>query len=430
MLQSLLTEILAPFDLNYAICDENVPRLYQNYVYVIQYYVAREKQVVKQITFLRMCHALHICIVAPEQIPVPPIIAGSVEICISALAEELVKRHEVTIISRSHPKLESITKRGKLTIIRLPYRHSYIDSVLKVIREGNYDLIQVDNRPQYAARIKSMMPSIPVSLFLHSLTFVTPPHITDSLAKACLNKIDLIIANSESLQRVLEYKFPECAPSIRKTILGVDTKTFRVPTDQEKQLYKRKYKLQHTFNVLFVGRFIPRKGIKVLVQAVHRLKSEIPNVRLIIAGGSPNKRYIRYMKRYAGHLRVPILYMGYVPHLQLPKTYWLGDCFVCPSQKHEAFGLVNVEAMASGVPVIASDIGGIKEIIRHGDNGLLVHQFQRPSHFSKYIYKIARNPDYAKSLRSSAHQDVMSRFTWKRAANRLEEIYSAFLKDR
>jgi spore coat protein SA len=373
---------------------------------------------------------LHICMIAPEQIPVPPVIAGSVEICMSAFANELSQKHEITIISRSHPKLESITKRGQLTIIRVSPKKSYIDSVLNELEGKSFDLIQVDNRPKYAARIKAMFPDTPVSLFLHSLTFVTPPHITKSHARACLNQVDLIVANSRSLKKELRHHFPECQIPIYKTFLGVDPQEFCEPSEHDKQQFRRKYKVHHTFNVLFVGRIIRRKGIHVLIQAIHMLKRDVPNVRLLIAGGALKKKYLLKLKRYAALMQVPTTFIGYIPHRQLPKVYWLGDCFVCPSQKHEAFGLVNVEAMASGVPVVASAIGGIKEIIRHGTNGLLVRRFRYPGSFAKTILKLVRKPSYAENLRVHAHQNIQNKFTWTHAADRLEKIYLEHLKDR
>jgi len=215
--------------------------------------------------------------VAPEQIPVPPIVAGSVEICMYAIAIELAEQHEVTIISRSHPKLDLITIHGKLMIIRVSNnKRSYFDSVLQAMQGKTFDWIQVDNRPQYAASIKAMFPWTPVSLFMHCLTFVTPPHSTLDQASACLDQVDLIIANSSSLQDGLQRHFPKCRTPIYKTNLGVNPQVFRKPSRDAKLFIRKKYKASHTFNILFVGRIIPRKGIQVLIQEVRILKRKIP----------------------------------------------------------------------------------------------------------------------------------------------------------
>lgn len=375
---------------------------------------------------------MNICIVAPEQIPVPPIIAGSVEICIYALARQLARYHEVTIISRSHPKLEPISRQHQLTIIRVNRgkSRSYLQAVLKTLQGNNYDLIQVDNRPRMAASIKSHFPHTPVTLFLHSLTFVTPPQISLTSASSCFQPLDLIVANSSSLQSELAARFPKHQHKFRVALLGTDLDQFKIPSVGTKRTIQRKYRLDRSFNVLFVGRLIPRKGIKVLIDAVRILRQSVPNARLVIAGGSPMKRYIHTMKRYAGKMRVPATFLGYVPHRKLHQIYWLGDCFVCPSQKHESFGLVNVEAMASGVPVIASSIGGIKEIIKHETNGLLVQRFSQPEGFANAMRKLAQNSEYAADLAARARADVLHQFSWEQSASRLSTIYTTYLRNR
>lgn len=373
---------------------------------------------------------MHICIVAPEQIPVPPIIAGSVEICIYALARQLAKHHQVTIISRSHPKLQPISRHHQLTIIRVASGKSgsYLQSVLKALRRNSYDLIQVDNRPQMAARIKSHFPHTPVTLFLHSLTFVTPPRIALSSVADCFQPLDLIVVNSSSLQSELAARFPSHQQKIRIAMLGVNPGRFRVPSAKTKKTIRRSYRLDGSFNVLFVGRLIPRKGIEVLIDAVRLLRQSVPNARLIIAGGSPMKRYIQKLKGYAAKKRVPTTFLGYVPHRKLHQIYWLGDCFICPSQQHEAFGLVNIEAMASGVPVIASAIGGIKEIIKHEHNGLLVQSFHQPEEFANGMRKLLEKPHFAANLAAAARVHVLRQFSWEQSASRLNEIYTNYLR--
>jgi spore coat protein SA len=151
----------------------------------------------------------------------------------------------------------------------------------------------------------------------------------------------------------------------------------------------------------------------------------VPNARLIVAGSSPRKAYISHIKRYAKRLQVPTSFLGYVSHRNLHKVYWLGDCFVCPSQQHEAFGLVNVEAMASGLPVVASQIGGIMEIVNHEVNGLLVEQYRDPIQFAEYMRRMAEQPDYASKLSEAGREAMEQSYGWDKTAARIEEIYTA-----
>jgi spore coat protein SA len=221
---------------------------------------------------------MHICIVAPEQIPVPPPVWGSVEICINEIAHRIAKHHKVTVISREHSRFKPITRSGNLTIIRVASgsRKRYLHAVLKAIKGKQFDLIQVDNRPRYAAAIKRLMPDTPVSLFMHSLVFATPPEASVKASALRLSKADLIIANSDSLNSQITQLFPKQKHKVTTVLLGADLKRFRPPTPQETASIKKKYKVKDGFNVLFVGRVIPKKGLPVLINAVHKARYSLP----------------------------------------------------------------------------------------------------------------------------------------------------------
>ncbi|SEC64067.1 glycosyltransferase family 4 protein [Paenibacillus sp. GP183] len=368
---------------------------------------------------------MHICIVAPEQISVPPPVWGSVEICINEIAHRIAKHHKVTVISREHSRFKPITQSGNLTILRVASgsRQRYLNAVLQTLEGKQFDLIQVDNRPRYAAAIKRLFPDTPVSLFMHSLVFATPPEASVKSSAICLSKVDLIIANSDSLKSQIARLFPSQSHKVTTVLLGADLNRFRPPTPLERSSMKRKYKVEDGFNVLFVGRVIPKKGLPVLIRAVHQARRSLPDIRLIVAGGEQRKGYIASLKQQAKRLKVPALFLGKIHHHKLHSIYWLGDCFVCPSQKHEPFGLVNVEAMGSAVPVIASANGGIKEIIRDGENGMLVSTYHRAKEFAHKIESLAQNESLAKRLAMQARSDALLRFNWNVVANSLLKVY-------
>jgi spore coat protein SA len=369
---------------------------------------------------------LRILIVAPEQIPVPPLIGGSVEICIHAIATRLAKEHKVTIISRQHPKYPRTSYVDGVTIYRVPTgsQQTYISNVIKKVKNKQFDIIQVDNRPRYAARIKNAFPKTPVTLFLHSLTFVSRPMISRSEAAESMRKPDLILVNSSSLLRAVKRNFPSVSKKLTKVFLGTDLSRFCPPTSSQRRSIRRKYRLNGKFVVLFVGRLIPRKGIPLLIKAIRLLRQkDVPNSHLAIAGGTMRKGYKQELIALAKANHVPVTFVGYIPHRQLHRTYWLGDCFVCPSQKHEAFGLVNVEAMASGLPVVVSNIGGISEIVQHKSNGLVVDRYQSPSHFANQLKKLALNREFASQLGAAAREHVLSQFTWDATVKNLSSIY-------
>jgi spore coat protein SA len=363
---------------------------------------------------------MHMLMIAPEQIPVPG--GGSVEICMYSIAKELAKQHKVTIVSRQYAGCKNISKMGELTIVRVPSGNSrkYISSVLRYIKGRRYDFIQVDNRPYYMAKVKQAFPRIPMSLFLHSLTFVPRNRgISSSLDKA-----DVIIANSSSLKENLSRMFPKQKQKIHIVHLGVDVSRFKPASKAEKNLSKSKsrYRLKNAFTILFSGRIIPRKGVSVLIKATKIVQKEIPRTKLVITG-SGKASYVKNLKLQAKRLKVAAVFTGRISHQRIHHMYRMADCFVCPSQRHEAFGLVNVEAMAAGVPVVASNIGGIKEVIKHGQNGFLVRDYKNPSQFAQFITQIGKHKKLAEELATQGRKIAVKQFNWNLTAANLASVY-------
>lgn len=381
---------------------------------------------------------MHILIIAPEEIPVPPLKGGSVEICIEQIAKRLARNHKVTVISRQHEKYANVQTNDHVTYIRVapkPSRLSgastssastlwerYIKAVVRKLKGNKFDWIQIDNRPKFIPYIRSVFPRTPISLFLHSLTFISPKKISRNEAAHCLAKANLIISNSESTKRQLQRLFPRISSRIKKVWLGVDDTVFLPGTRETRKQTKQKYKVNNGFTLLFVGRVIPRKGIPVLLKAAQIARKKVPSLRVVIAG-SGRQGYMNRLKSLSRKLKVSAQFIGKIPHRQIHEVYWMADCFICPSQEHESFGLVNVEAMASGLPLIASRIGGIKEIVRHKHNGLLVKKYRSPQQFANYIAQIAVNKDWAEKLKLQARKDAVSRFNWEATARKILKLY-------
>lgn len=361
---------------------------------------------------------MRICMIAPEQFPVPG--DGSVEICIWNIARRLARKHQVTIVSRSAPGLPDTAESEQVHLVRLPSGtpSRYRSSVLGYLKTAEpFDLLQIDNRPLLAAAVKRQHPGTPVLAYLHSLTFVPPGARTArSLALA-----DAVAANSRSLEQRLARRFPAIRRRLRLVPLGADLSRFRPPQPQEKANLRAAHGLPGSFTVLFAGRVIPRKGVPVLLRAMHRLKQQLPCHLLIAGRGKPP--YLRQLKALARRLGVSVSFLGNIPHGDIHTLYQAADCFVCPSQQHEAFGLVNVEAMASGLPVIASSNGGIREIITSGQNGYLVKRYRDPAAFAGRMLQIARGPALAARIGLQGRANALERFDWEHTAGLLENLY-------
>jgi spore coat protein SA len=105
--------------------------------------------------------------------------------------------------------------------------------------------------------------------------------------------------------------------------------------------------------------------------------------------------------------------------------FQLGDVFVCPTLFREGLATVNSEAMASGIPVVASNRGGIREVVVHGHSGLLVNQAGSPAAFARAIARIRSNPALRRRLVANGRARVRSAFNWHGTVRRLKTHYRA-----
>ncbi|MBD2663168.1 glycosyl transferase group 1 [Richelia sinica FACHB-800] len=184
--------------------------------------------------------------------------------------------------------------------------------------------------------------------------------------------------------------------------------------------------------VLYVGRFDPRKGIETLVRAVRQSQfygSE--KLQLIIGGGStPGNSDGRERDRIEGIVRelgmtACTILPGRLSQEILPTYYAAADVCVVPSH-YEPFGLVAIEAMASGTPVVASDVGGLQFTVVNEKTGLLVPPQDIPA-FSKAIDRILTNPQWREELGQAGQNRVKDRFSWDGVASQLDALYTQIL---
>jgi phosphatidylinositol alpha-mannosyltransferase len=124
-------------------------------------------------------------------------------------------------------------------------------------------------------------------------------------------------------------------------------------------------------NVLFVGRLEKRKGVKYLLEAFNQVKQEIPDSRLIIVGPGTRLRR-KYEKQVARSGLKDVVFTGLVSYDDLPRYYKTADVFCAPATGRESFGIILLEAMAVGKPIVASNIEGYASVVTHGVDGLLV----------------------------------------------------------
>jgi phosphatidylinositol alpha-mannosyltransferase len=171
--------------------------------------------------------------------------------------------------------------------------------------------------------------------------------------------------------------------------------------------------------LLFVGRFEPKKGLEYLLQALPVVKRRFPDFRLVIVGTGPLRHsYDRYI---TPELRGNVSFAGVVNPVDMPGYYLACDLFCAPSIGNESFGIVLLEAMATGKPVVASDIPGYREVVTPGEDGILVPP-RSPEALAQAIIRALEDDDLRLKLRSNGLRKVRD-YTWDSVAGQVENYY-------
>ena len=203
---------------------------------------------------------------------------------------------------------------------------------------------------------------------------------------------------------------------------GVDLAKFR-PMDQKEA--RRKLGLNGEKMLLYVGRVEPLKGLDLLVETAAQMESQEENVRMmVVGGGGPGEPETDRVRRLAKERRVDDLidFVGRVDHDELPLYYNAADVCVVPSY-YESFGLVALESMACGTPVVATRVGGLSTLVHHGRTGYL-KSWRCPEAFANSVEMIISSERLQESLGLAARRRA-EMMGWPSVASMISEEYRA-----
>jgi phosphatidylinositol alpha-mannosyltransferase len=183
----------------------------------------------------------------------------------------------------------------------------------------------------------------------------------------------------------------------------------------------------HVRRILFVGRLDARKGLDVLLRAFPAVLKVLPRVRLAVVGGGPMEQSSRQTAEELGISR-SVDFLGTARPEDLPRLYADGDVYCAPGLGGETLGIVLLEAMASGTPVVASRIPGYDETIRDGIDGILVPPAE-PEALSSALVSILTDEPRRKAL-TAAGLARAQEYAWPKVALRTLEFYRELLSAR
>lgn len=207
-----------------------------------------------------------------------------------------------------------------------------------------------------------------------------------------------------------------------ESIMGSDFKArrFIIPNAVDTSKYTPPEREPEDNIVLFVGRLVYRKGLHVLVRATQRVRSK--DFKLYIVGGGYMELPIRMLaKAYGVEDRVELL--GVVPERDKVELYRKAKIVVVPSIFNESFGIVALEAMATGRPVIASRVGGLEDVVVNGETGILVEPGSEEK-LAEAIETLLEDEAYRRKLGAKARRLVEERYSWDTIVDRIIDVYN------
>lgn len=355
---------------------------------------------------------------------------GGVTAHVAQLARELGRSgHEVQVLaphspSRECPDADLLVPLGRSvplpsggSIARVSLSWWLYPKVRALLKKEKFDVIHLHEpmAPILPLCVLEFSDSVNVGTFHASYARQHLYQFTHPIIKRWQQRLHGNIAVSSAARRYVNNTFPgdyEVIPN------GIDfnhfsTKAKPLPQYQDGKL-----------NILFVGRLEKRKGLRYLLEAYSKLKWELPNIRLIVVGpGNPDKESYRIM---SSHNLQDVEFVGRVSYDELPRYYASADIFCSPATGAESFGIVLLEAMAAGKPVVASDIEGFRGVMTDGEHGLLVPKKDSDA-LANALGTLARDSELRRKLGGQGNRTA-EEYRWEVVAGRVEDYYMTCLK--
>lgn len=307
------------------------------------------------------------------------------------------------------------------------------------LRHGGYDVVHIQNIPHFAPVIRAFNPAVKIALHMHCEWL---SQLDRNLMEKHLRSVDLVLGCSDHVTSKVRERFPHLVDRCRTVYNGVDVDVF-APDDRDQS------KRGHTQRILFVGRITPEKGIHVLLDAFASVRRKFPQARLKLIGSfttTPKDFIVTltengdvanlaafYEGDYRNQLkaRIPadaadsVTFVDELPHAALAGEYANADVLVNPSFS-ESFGMSLIEAMACELPVVASRVGGMSEIVEDGVTGFLVDPGEADP-LAAAIVRVLADRKSSKAMGKAGRLRATARFSWDRITTQLASLYDQLL---
>jgi glycosyltransferase involved in cell wall biosynthesis len=335
-------------------------------------------------------------------------------------------------------------------VLHYTYHSFYVFRVALKIRASKSDTVLVFNFVQFAAIIKLFNPKARIFLHMQCEWLTDFPLASERRLRA----VDLIFSCSDYVTDRIRTRFPALKARCHTVYNGADTSLFYPARDVP-------IKRDNTIRLLYVGRLSPEKGVHVLIRAFKLLVQSHPSLKLDLVGAADAPKYVygcpnlkdpviaslgnfygstlfdmvrrqlvlrnrSYLSDLAGEIsgHSNIVFHGGLAHDKTIDFYQSADVVVVPSVWHEPFGIPTIEAMACGVPVVATFSGGIPEIVEEGQTGILVERGDATA-MAFAIAQVVDNPALARAMGKAGRRRAVECFSWEVVSRRLADLINS-----
>ena len=389
-----------------------------------------------------------IAFVVPELLPVPPVQGGAVEHWVDEVARRMVApgrtlamvsrpagtAGDAGIDYRAIPWTRSerwfqrlkdkVSWRNPLRYVaKLQNVWSYGRRAAQAVRES--DLVYLHNEPNILLFLRKRAQQ---RIVLHMHNDHLSGRLFRPLYRRLLRKADRVIFISDHVRQQALRHFPEHAARFCVMHNATDPQLFRPYDEARAQLPLLVWQPDLRY-LLYVGRLVPDKGVHVLIAAFALIRQRRPDVRLIVAGssffgGAARTPYERELEALAAPLSEAMVFTGYLPHGQLKYLYAAADVVAFPSVWQEPFGLVMLEAMASGTSLVASRVGGIPEVVSDGVDGVLVPPGDAAA-LADAVCALLADAHAKTAMEQKGREKIVQAYTWDRLVGQIASEFEA-----
>jgi phosphatidylinositol alpha-mannosyltransferase len=309
---------------------------------------------------------------------------------------------------------------GRITLSPRVYRR-----VKKILKQEQFDVIHLHEpmTPTLPLSVLRHVPLSPQSVVVgtfHAYRENNHPgyEYVKPIFKRFFGRLDGRIAVSEAVRDFLTSYFPG---DYRIIPNGIDVERFSNPDLRPIERFD-----DGKLNILFVGRLDKRKGFKYLLHAYAQVKKAVPEVRLMVVGAYDKEDKAPYVLYARQHRLRDVRFIGYVSEDDLPRYYRTCHVFCAPSTGFESFGIILLEAMAAGKPIVASNIAGYRGVLEDGKEGLLV-QPEDEQGLAETLIRLLKDPALRGRMGHKG-QAKAADYSWHKVAQQVLDYYRELLE--